>query len=88
MANVGEVLVLVSTRCFTGQSPKDAWYSRARWFWTDSLFSSSWLKGDSLSCAAVRSNHGKVLRRENNQNLLEAITVLIIILQILVFFRM
>lgn len=69
-ADVRDVLVLISPRCFVGQSLKDAWYSRARCFWRNSLLSSSWLKGDSLSCAAVRSNQGKGLGRENKQNLL------------------
>lgn len=62
-AELRDVLVLTSPHCFIGQSPEDAWCSRARWHWTNSLFSGSWLKGDSLTHAAVRSNQGK--NREN-----------------------
>lgn len=50
-AKVRDVLVLISPHCFAGQSPKEAWYGTARWHQTSSLFSSSWVKGDTQLCS-------------------------------------
>lgn len=55
-----DVLVLIGPPCFVGQTLKDAWYSREIRLWTSLLISSSWLKGDSLSHAAVRETRERL----------------------------
>lgn len=59
----------VSRGCLVRRAPG------IRWHQASSLFSSSWLKRDFLSDTAVRTNHGKVLGRENKWKHLLATTV-------------